>query len=333
MPTLWQVVRILLFQQQGHSLRPAPRNDPSGAARIKLMEDFSGGMIQRLLFTFTPGRAKRAALQRLIDAWIGEAESGEELARHEAGRRIARCYRNNAAQLDLQRLQLTSLPNCLVAMSTLLQLDASHNQLEQVPELPAQLSALCVQDNKIRAFSALPMSLRELKATRNRLQRLPSLPPNLKLLQVGRNELTALPSLPSSLRSVDACRNRLTTLPVLPARLHTLAVAENRLTELPPLPLSGERLWMDVRGNQLIDLPGSFEGALRWGMFDRNPWDALGTARLSATPGATFSLRKHRATAFVEIRIPPPPLPRRYSLDIDGVGHNFDTGRDDNHHD
>jgi Leucine-rich repeat (LRR) protein len=180
--------------------------------------------------------------------------------------------------LELNAGHLTSLPNCLSAMTWLNELTINNGRLTALPELPQTLTDLDVHTNELAALPKLPQTLTRLDADFNRLTALPTLPQTLKGLYVSCNQLTALPELPPTLMDLYVRCNQLTALPELPQTLTDLSAdynqlaalptlfqtltnldaGNNRLTELPALPQTLEVL--HVSDNQLTVLPELPEG-------------------------------------------------------------------------
>ncbi|OPY94372.1 hypothetical protein A5906_13660 [Bradyrhizobium sacchari] len=113
-----------------------------------------------------------------------------------------------------------------------------------------------VSHNDLTNLPALPAGLQSLNASDNRLASLPEvLSPALQHLDVSDNQSLNVPEvLPAALLSLDVSHNQLTSLPEnLPAMLHALAVSGNQSTSLPEALPPGLVL-LDAGHNQLTSL-------------------------------------------------------------------------------
>jgi Leucine-rich repeat (LRR) protein len=202
------------------------------------------------------------------------ALSHEEIIRRERTiRRIGvlkRAAEWTSGRLDLSNIDLTELPplpadltylNCdynkLTSLSGLpaglTELNCSDNQLIALSGLPSGLTRLVCSSNPFASLPIFPESLLELSITNIGLTVLPPLPSNLKYLCCTHNKLKYLSGLPDSLIILDCGSNKLVTLPDLPTSLIRLDCGANKLLSLPDLPASLRAL--DCRGNLLITLP------------------------------------------------------------------------------
>ncbi|WP_224653449.1 NEL-type E3 ubiquitin ligase domain-containing protein [Pectobacterium versatile] len=175
------------------------------------------------------------AAQELITLheWVCASPHEEAENRDIAAQWIRACWKDNGTSLNLESLELTTLPDTLP--QKLKRLDVSNNQLTTLP-------------------NSLPPGITRLNANYNQLATLPdSLPSGIITLYVSNNQLTTLPdSLPLGIITLDARYNQLTTLPdSLPPRMTILDVSHNRLTTLPDtLP---QRLALHTEGNPLAE--------------------------------------------------------------------------------
>jgi len=116
-------------------------------------------------------------------------------------------------------------------------LDLSRLGLTELPELPAGLTTLYCDGNKLVSLpDTLPAGITAIDCSYNRLTRLPdTLPAGLKKLYCYNNQLTTLPdTLPRGLKELYCSRNRLTRISdTLPAGLTEFDCARNQLTTLP----------------------------------------------------------------------------------------------------
>jgi Leucine-rich repeat (LRR) protein len=109
--------------------------------------------------------------------------------------------------LDLAELGLSGelpLPKQLLIN----RLDCYHNQLSQLPELPASLQGLYCSGNQLNQLPELPVSLQQLNCSFNQLNQLPELPASLQQLDCSSNQLNQLPELPASLQWLYCYNNR-----------------------------------------------------------------------------------------------------------------------------
>ena len=202
---------------------------------------------------------------------------------------------NRASSLSLAGLGLESLPESLIALTSLKELNIARNQLAELPNWLETISALeriNLAGNKLTRLPAWLTSnrnLTDLNLTGNRLTQLPDSLGHLTLLRslnVARNQIVRLPvnigalvalidldlssnqlsALPDSicnllaLTDLDLSRNELDQLPEgigsLTA-LKRLHVGNNRLVALPDRIGDLTALTrLDLTGNQLSGLPG-----------------------------------------------------------------------------
>ncbi|BET61231.1 NEL-type E3 ubiquitin ligase domain-containing protein [Yersinia pseudotuberculosis] len=236
--------------------------------------------------------ADRAAATALTPAdyhaiwekWASEAIPGANEQRDRAVAKMKECLENNADDLDLSSLGLTSLPDTLPACNELnitgnkltelpttlpdnLQtLHASFNQLRTLPDtLPEHLLSLYVISSKLeRLPENLPESLNTLNVCDNPSLQFPNnWPSNLMYLNIADCELTELPTLPNTLTELSADFNQLRTLPdTLPISLLRLSVTSNQLTQLPET-LPASLSFLMILGNRLTALPENLPSSLR----------------------------------------------------------------------
>ena len=199
-------------------------------------------------------------------------------AYREAEQRIEKARREGAIKLDLSGIELTELPEAIVSLSQLQQLNLSDNQLRELPKAIASLSQLQQLDLTRNQLRELPEAiasvtqLQHLDLSGNQLTALPEAIAhltNLKILNVGgkpwheqKNQLTALPEAITSLtqlQQLDLSGNQLTALPEAITsliQLQQLNLCGNQLRELPEAIASLSQLQqLNLSSNQLRELP------------------------------------------------------------------------------
>jgi len=155
-----------------------------------------------------------------LDDWVVQAAAAPQEKRAEAAAKIAACRDHNLTRLDLSRLGLSSLPDCIGQLQQLEWLVLVSNNLTALPgwvcKLP-DLVGLYVSCNRIEH---LPDSLGELtrlerlRLDYNRLQKLPDSIGqlrSLKQISLGHNHIDSLPDSLWLLPSLDV--ETLVTLP------------------------------------------------------------------------------------------------------------------------
>ena len=175
--------------------------------------------------------------------------------RQRAARQLRNAKRLRETSLTLHYLTLDDLPDCLLAMSNLSELQVIDCSIGQIRSLPPHLEKLHVIGAGLTHLPALPDSLVDLSLNHNRLESLPQLPETLRHLSLVHNCFHELPTLPTGLRRLSVCWNQLTELPALPPRLQVLNAAYNQLCALPEIPATVAS--MEVNDNLLTDLPAS----------------------------------------------------------------------------
>lgn len=120
---------------------------------------------------------------------------------------------------------LTRLPKCLPANLKRLMLNRC-TQLTRLPELPAGLQRLELDDSGIAEIDGLPEGLEELSANRcGSLKKIGALPASLTSLCIRDcKELEELPELPPKLKTLFITDSGLKSLPELPASLTLLDI-------------------------------------------------------------------------------------------------------------
>ena len=152
--------------------------------------------------------------------------------------------------LDLQRNELTTLPDSVTQLSRLTTLDLSWNKLTTLPDAVTRLSQLTTLDLRGNGLTTLPDSVTQLA--------------QLTKLDLSRNELTTLPDSVTQLAQLtklDLRNSKLTTLPDSLGQLSqltTLDLSRNKLTTLPDsLGQLSQLTTLDLSNNKLTTLPDS----------------------------------------------------------------------------
>lgn len=217
------------------------------------------------------------------DSWENNAVPGAGEQRDTAVAKMKDCYERGENILNLEYLNLNTLPDHLPRHVT--SLCAGHNRLKFLPEsLPEGLTLIDVSENELSGLPAsLPVLLEELNVSHNQLRQLPDdLPVRLTSLLACNNRLTQGPrswpgtltelmlddnrlagqieKLPDGLIHLDLSNNQLTQLGPLPSALRYLAVSQNQLAFLPPLPARLREFQENY--NQLVDFPRDFPDCL-----------------------------------------------------------------------
>lgn len=102
-------------------------------------------------------------------AWL-ELPSSSQEKRAEAVEKMVECLLSNGKVLEIDHLQLTSLPSHLPP--GLVTLNVSHNSLTSLPELPAGITTLDISHNLLTERPALPATIRNLEINHNPLKAL-----------------------------------------------------------------------------------------------------------------------------------------------------------------
>ncbi|EFW1651247.1 T3SS effector E3 ubiquitin-protein ligase IpaH3, partial [Shigella dysenteriae] len=171
---------------------------------------------------------------------------------------LKECLINQFSELQLNRLNLSSLPDNLPPQITVLEI--TQNALISLPELPASLEYLDACDNHLSTLPELPASLKHLDVDNNQLTMLPELPALLEYINADNNQLTMLPELPTSLEVLSVRNNQLTFLPELPESLEALDVSTNLLESLPAVPVRNHHseeteIFFRCRENRITHIP------------------------------------------------------------------------------
>jgi len=205
-----------------------PDTEP-GEERAEQAEGASGTLRAEHAATTVPKTAEE--YEAVWSAWERAAPAGESPHRAEAVRKMLDCLHNGNPELNLDNLDITSLPDLLPPDIT--GLYVNRVPLNHLPPLPSGLQKLYVGNNQLDSLPALPHTLKTLFAVNARLRSLPPLPAGLINMEVAGNQLRSLPPLPHTLRTLYVNDNQLRSLPPLPHTLRTLYVNYNQLRSLP----------------------------------------------------------------------------------------------------
>lgn len=183
----------------------------------------------------------RRHTESILHHWRDQPAPGE--GRVEATARIMENFQTKEGRADLSYLNLSTLPPIMHNLFWLQELNLSHNNLNDLSRLPAQLDCLDINHNQFTVFPE-------------------NLPENLAHLCIGHNHLTELPAdrLPKHLRYLNISHNQLRHLPEEPLEeIESLIASHNQLTHLPDnLRLSTYLQILEVSHNQLTHLPNNF---------------------------------------------------------------------------
>ncbi|KAG9405577.1 hypothetical protein AC1031_003481 [Aphanomyces cochlioides] len=152
--------------------------------------------------------------------------------------------------LKLKQNQILDLPSQLGALRKLVFLDVSNNQLLRAPQCLSQLQELrelSLSGNSIKSLPddiGLLVKLESLTVDQNQLCEIPASVGAMALLRTFTAQENSLEALPESFQSlelletIDVSKNKLSTMPSLEAmsRLKSVDLRHNQLTDLPPLP-------------------------------------------------------------------------------------------------
>lgn len=111
-----------------------------------------------------PIQKPRERLARQLEKWIRQSKSDtiQQAIRRLAADKMMAVYDNQANQLDLQNMRLTSLPAAVKELTSLKFLLLSGNQLQKLPRQLEQLTQLQFIDCSHNHFSTLPKLLKTL---------------------------------------------------------------------------------------------------------------------------------------------------------------------------
>ncbi len=217
------------------------------------------------------------------------------MSHEEAARRIKRAKKENAAELDLSRLKLESIPESIGQLKALQWLNLSFNRLTSIPKCLGQLTALQSLNLSYNRLTSVPECLGQLTALQtlslsdNQLTSVPEWLGQLTALQtlnLSYNRLTSIPKCLgqlTALQTLSLSDNQLTSVPKSLGQLtalQTLYLSDNQLTSVPDSFLSLENLErLFLHGNEALQLTPEILGptrqAVRVGATPSNPKDIL----------------------------------------------------------
>ena len=188
--------------------------------------------------------------EKSLQGWLNEAGPEERTSRQAAVDRISACVEKGHKHLELNGLDLTSLPEMIGEIRWLNVLECRGNQLTDLPDSIGRLSRLRELDCDQNQFRTLPpcicdpglSRLNILLLSRNQLESLPDNMESLKRLEVldcYKNKLTEFPPgilTNTNLANVFLGRNQISTLPTglgEMQNLEQLNLAYNHFTEIP----------------------------------------------------------------------------------------------------
>ncbi len=138
---------------------------------------------------------------------------------------------------------------------------ANWNKLASVPEFPASVQIVELNDNQFTALPAIAHTrLKVLRVDKNKIMSIPEMPATLEELRAENNQLVSLPkAIPAGMLRLYVRCNKLASLPVLAhSQLEELFCGFNKLPVLPQLPVTLEQLY--CHDNRLRDLGILHEG-------------------------------------------------------------------------
>jgi Leucine-rich repeat (LRR) protein len=287
-------------------------------------------------------------MKKELHDWVKDGEDEER--REEASERILACFRakktredrfeipsdyEKRTELRLGSLNLTTLPDCIGDLKSVLLLDVGSNRLEQLPDRIGDMTKLDLLDAQNNQLTTLPerigdLKCRDLLLTDNQLTKLPERICDMEKLEelaVARNRLTELPEhidKLGTLYDLRMCRNQLTKLPesIGNLRLHRLDVSSNQLTELPESLYKLDRLGcsIEVYSNPLTFLSQEIRNMRGFNIRDENGVNenemllSLPTTRppssLAAdTSAEVVAIKATSTTLSVAVQVPDPLPP------------------------
>jgi Leucine-rich repeat (LRR) protein len=194
---------------------------------------------------------------------------------------IRYAHLDNVCELDLHGSGLTTWPECILNMTTSLQvLNLSDGYLTQIPESIGQLKQLRIINVAKTGIKTLPTAICELS--------------NLEELRINGNRIETLPEsigLLKQLRVIDVARTSITSLPdsiCELSNLEELRINGNRIAALPEsIGLLKQLRIINMRSNCISRLPDSI-GELS------NLKELICTAnRLTTLPSSLLNLQHH----------------------------------------
>ncbi|MES2832991.1 MAG: NEL-type E3 ubiquitin ligase domain-containing protein [Pseudomonadota bacterium] len=116
-----------------------------------------------------PEPISELAFHTALAAWVDSSSTSERLGRQTAAERIVLTRQNNSQELDLHGLHLTSLPNCMLNLTSVQTLHLSDNMLGSLPALPPSVRNLDVGNNRLTHHTAFPPTLNLLHVEGNHI--------------------------------------------------------------------------------------------------------------------------------------------------------------------
>jgi Leucine-rich repeat (LRR) protein len=188
-------------------------------------------------------------LERGLNNWCNEKQGTAEYAqRMTAAGIIKECYSVGGTGLYLDTLSLTSIPEEIVLLRNLQEIDLRDNQLTSLPQGIFELQNLRrfhLESNQLTSIPERISQLRKLQHLNLANNRLTSLPEwmgqlrNLRWLYLASNQFISLPEWIGQLQNLeelDLSVNHLTSLPVginQLQKLRKLKLAQNLFTSIP----------------------------------------------------------------------------------------------------
>lgn len=200
----------------------------------------------------------------------------------EALRRIEHAYYHHQSTLQLNNLNLRTIPPEIVYLSGLQELSLANNDIGKFPEIILELTNLKRLSLSGNHLISLPPgigalnSLTSLRLNQNQITYLPTSISELKNVErlfLNANHLTTLPGeigALSALNVLDLGKNHIQSLPSTLVNLHHLQwlfLNENDLQHLPDVIHKLKHLnWLSLHNNQLVALPPEIGEmrSLRW---------------------------------------------------------------------
>jgi hypothetical protein len=108
-------------------------------------------------------------------------------------------------------------------------LDISYNKIEELKNLPPNLTRLECYRNEIKEFENLPSKLERFMCSYNKLETINNLPSHLKHLDCSNNLIKKITNLPDNLEFLNFSDNLVTNFPRLPSSLQSINYYNNPL--------------------------------------------------------------------------------------------------------
>jgi hypothetical protein len=150
--------------------------------------------------------------------------------------------------LNLQNMDLYELPDL---PDTITMLDISGNYISNIDKLPANLTSLNAQSNRIEHIT-LPDNISLVNLTYNNLSEI-TLPSKVQNLSIAYNNFTEMPTLPPNIWYLDVSYNKISKIDFLPDMMKGFICMYNQIETLPNIPIYLE--YLDCSGNKIKKLP------------------------------------------------------------------------------